>query len=268
MADHAQAGTLAGLTDGLREKSPKHRILADALLSQIEAGRWRPGEQIPSEDQIAAESGMSLGTVQRALRNLAEIGVVERYHGRGTFVRGGRAPNRHLRHFRFLAEDGNTLLPIFVSVRDISLIDEEGPWAAFLGNCDEGYVRIRREVSVANEFSLYSEVFLPGDRFGSLTTMERSELDGISIRDAIAERFNAPTLSAEQTMMCQILPPRATTALNLPLGTCGIVWIIGAMSYRDAPITWQRVFVPPSDRPLEITARQPWGLSAVPGNSD
>lgn len=268
MVNQAKRGMLAGLNDLSRGNSPKHQILADALLSDIETGRWRAGEKIPSEDQIASESGMSLGTVQRALRNLAEIGVVERHHGRGTFVRGGRAPNRHLRHFRFLAEDGKTLLPIFVKVRDVSLIEGGGPWSAFLGFCDEGYVRIRREVSVAHEFSLYSEVYLPVDRFGALTSVEKGELDGLSIRDAIAERFNAPTLSAEQTMVCQILPPRATKMLDLPLGTYGIVWIIGGMSYRDAPITWQRVFVPPNDRPLEITTRQRCGLSAVPSSGD
>ncbi len=250
-----------------RDKAPKHRALSDFLLSRIEAGDWLPGEQIPSEEQLAVESGMSLGTVQRALRNLAEIGVVERQHGRGTFVRGGRAPNRHLRHFRFLAEDGRTLLPIFVRLHDISLIDEEGPWAAFLGCCDDGYVRIRREVSVASEFSMYSEVCLPADRFGALMSIDRNEFEGLSIRDAIAERFNAPTLSAEQTMLCQMLPPRATKVLNLPLGTCGIVWIIGGLSYRDTPITWQRVFVPPSDRALQISAHQFRSLSSVSGET-
>ena len=108
-----------------RKKAPKHSLLADELLSRIEAGEWPPGEQIPSEEQIASESGMSLGTVQRALRNLAESGVVIRQHGRGTFVRGGRAPNRHLRHFRFLSEDGKSLLPIFVKVQDVSQTDED-----------------------------------------------------------------------------------------------------------------------------------------------
>src|SRR5690606_22626235 len=95
------------------ERQPKHRQIAEQLLSQIESGRWKPGDQIPSEEQFVQETGTSLGTVQRALRNLVEMGVLVRQHGRGTFVAGARAPRRHLRHFRFLAEDGVSLLPIY-----------------------------------------------------------------------------------------------------------------------------------------------------------
>ena len=31
-----------------------------------------------------------------------------------------------------------------------------------------------------------------------------------------------------------------------------MVWTICGMSYRDAPLSWQRVFVPPSDRVLDL----------------
>lgn len=68
----------------------------------------------------------------------------------------------------------------------------------------------------------------------------------------LAERFNAPTLNTRQTMACQPLPPRVTRMLSLPAGQYGIVWTVGGLSYRDTPITWQRIFVPPSDRVLEI----------------
>lgn len=236
---------------------PKHRAIADWILSEVESGRWLPGDQIPSEEQLVAETETSLGTVQRALRNLVDMGVLLRHHGRGTFVAGARAPTNHLRHFRFLAEDGQSLLPIYVNVVDIALVDETGPWSAFLGESEEGYVRLRRLVSVAREFSLFSEIYLSADRFAALTTMEHADLDGVSIRDALAERFNAPTLTVDQTLLCQPLPPRVTKLIDVPAGTFGIVWTIGGRSYRDAPITWQRVFVPPNDRPLDLVSRSP-----------
>jgi len=77
-------------------------------------------------------------------------------------------------------------------------------------------------------------------------------LNGVSFRDLVAERFNAPTLSSRQTMSCQPLPPRVTRLLGVPSGQYGMVWTICGMSYRDTPITWQRIFVPPSDRVIEI----------------
>ncbi len=231
---------------------PKHRAIADRLLQEIEAGRWGAGDRIPSEDQLVEETGASLGTVQRALRNLVELGVVVRRHGQGTFVLGGRAPFRHLRHFRFLAEDGARLLPVFVKVLDVSMVQETGPWSAFLGEPQEGFVRVKRKISVADEFDFYSEVYLSADRFGAVAELSFEELDGCSIRDCLAERFNAPTLNIRQTMLCQPLPPRATRIIGVPQGTYGFVWMICGASYRDVPITWQRAFIPPNDHPLEL----------------
>ena len=108
---------------------PKHKLIADRLLKEIESGTWTPGAQIPSEEQLANESGASLGTVRRALRTLAEMGVVERHHGRGTFVSGERAQERHLRHFRFVGEGSTKLLPVFFRILDVEETDESGPLA-------------------------------------------------------------------------------------------------------------------------------------------
>lgn len=232
---------------------PKHKQIADSLLADIERGRWTPGTQIPSEEKLAEETGASLGTVQRALRNLADIGVVERYHGRGTFVSGARAPEQHLRHFRFVAEGSEALLPVYFRILDVEETDESGPWKAALKASSNSFVRIRRIVSVNNEFDIFSEIYLPNDRFGKLLKIPGG-LDGVSIRDMLAERFNAPTLSTRQTILCEALPPRVTRLIDVPHGTYGMILTICGMTYRETPITWQRIFIPPSDRGLEMAS--------------
>nr|WP_255599449.1 UTRA domain-containing protein [Afifella sp. IM 167] len=139
---------------------------------------------------------------------------------------------------------------------EIDTTEENGPWQAFL--CGTSFVRIRRIASVNREFEAFSEVYLPADRFGEVARMKGSMLDGVSIRDMLAERFNAPTLNIRQTMLCQALPPRVTRLIGVPAGQYGIVWSICGMSYRDAPVTWQRIFLPPSDRVLEIAPPRHW----------
>lgn len=233
-------------------RKAKHRLIAEQLLSDIETGRWRPGEQLPSEEQLAGETATSLGTVQRALRNLVEMGVVERHHGRGTFVSGARAPERHLRHFRFMAEGGTQILPVYFNIVGIEITRDTGPWKDFLQDPTDTFVRIHRLVSVNKEFEVFSEVYLQEHRFAELAAMKKPALDGVSIRDMLAERFNAPTLNIRQTIVCETLPPRVTRLINQPTGQCGMVWTICGLSYRDTPISWQRVFVPPSDRVLEL----------------
>lgn len=232
----------------------KYRQISDQLLSEIEDGRWRPGDRLPSEEQLAAWSETSLGTVQRALRELAEMGVVERQHGRGTFVAGARAPERHLRHFRFVAEGSGALLPVYFNVIDIRCTDESGPWKLFLAPEDGKFIRIQRLISINQEFEIFSEIYLPEERFGAVADLKPKALSGVSVRDLLAERFNAPTLKTYQTMRCQELPPRVTRLIRIPVGQHGIMWMISGMSYRDVPITWQRVFVPPSDRNIEMSS--------------
>jgi GntR family transcriptional regulator len=243
----------------------KHQLIADWLLSEIEAGRWSAGDRLPSEAQLAAESGASVGTVQRALRTLSESGVVDRRQGSGTFVFGSRAPERHLKHFRFCAEGSETLLPVFFRVLELEETDEQGPWTTFLAPEGGRCVRLRRLVSVNREFDIYSEVYLPASRFGALARMRPSALDGVSIRDLLADKFNAPTLTTRQTVLCTPLPPRIGRHIGAPPGQYGLVITIQGMSFRCAPITWQRVFAPPSDRALEMN---PWGCTLTQGDFD
>lgn len=231
--------------------APKHKQITERLLADIESGRWTPGTQIPSEERLAEETGASLGTIRRALRSLSEMGVLERHQGRGTFVSGARAPECHLRHFRFVAEGSQTLLPVYFKVLDVEETQDCGPWQQALQTSESDFVRIRRIVSVNGEFDIFSEVYLPADRFRSVVRMPGG-LNGVSIRDMLAERFNAPTLQTYQTALCQTLPPRVTRLIGVPPGQYGIVWTICGMSYRALPITWQRIFIPPSDRALQI----------------
>ncbi|MFV0514676.1 MAG: GntR family transcriptional regulator [Jhaorihella sp.] len=242
----------SGITRKTRAIVPKHRRISDRILRDIESGKWTAGAQLPAEDKLADDCDVSVGTIQRALRNLVDSGVLVRKHGKGTFVSGARAPRQHLRHFRFLADDGRTLLPIYFNILTIEACNLDGPWAGFLQDPSDEYVRITRLASVAGEFEAYSEVLLPAGRFSALLDLGRDRLDGVSIRDKLAEEFNAPTLSARQTLLCQPLPPRVTRIIDVPTGQYGTVWTIEGMSYRETPITWQRVFVPPSDRALEL----------------
>ncbi len=60
-------------------------IRAEAL-RRIRAGLWPPGARIPDEAELAAEFGCARATVNRALRDLAEAGLLERKRKGGTRV--------------------------------------------------------------------------------------------------------------------------------------------------------------------------------------
>ena len=56
------------------------------LKSELERGRWAPGELMPSEAELVAQFGVSRMTVGRALRELQGEGLLERVQGVGTFA--------------------------------------------------------------------------------------------------------------------------------------------------------------------------------------
>ncbi len=57
-----------------------------ALRKRIARGGWQPGARLPSERELVQEFGCARMTVQRALRELEEEGLIARRQGSGSFV--------------------------------------------------------------------------------------------------------------------------------------------------------------------------------------
>ena len=67
-------------------KLPLYLQARQHLLSLIEDGTYQPGEQLPSEVDLAAQLGISRPTLREALLRLEQEGMILRRHGIGTFV--------------------------------------------------------------------------------------------------------------------------------------------------------------------------------------
>jgi GntR family transcriptional regulator len=65
---------------------------SELLTREIAAGHWRGGERLPTEAELAATLGMAIGTIRKALAELAARGLLERRQGSGTYV---RAASKH-----------------------------------------------------------------------------------------------------------------------------------------------------------------------------
>ena len=62
------------------------QAVQDEVRRRIHAREWAPGAQIPNEADLAAEFGCARATVNRALRSLAEAGLLDRKRKAGTRV--------------------------------------------------------------------------------------------------------------------------------------------------------------------------------------
>ncbi|MEK9723846.1 MAG: GntR family transcriptional regulator [Rhodospirillaceae bacterium] len=234
---------------------PKYQRLSDGILRAIEAGELRSGDRLPGESELAQALPFSLGTVQKALSLLAERGAVVRRHGTGTFVAETPAQLPELWHFRFPADDGETLLPVFTRTVGAARSSAPGPWTDFLGGA--AHIRIDREVDVNHEFLALSRIFLPAGRFASLLRDPALKAENVNIRALLRERFDAPTLRVVEQVGAETLPGDVAAGLGLAADASGLVVHIRGFGFRDAALSYQVVYVPPNTRRLEVQPKMP-----------
>src|SRR5581483_634125 len=65
---------------------PLYYQVEQTLRAEIEAGQISSGKPLPNEAQLMSQFGVSRITIQKALNNLAQAGLLERRRGKGTFV--------------------------------------------------------------------------------------------------------------------------------------------------------------------------------------
>ncbi len=68
------------------EPGPLYAGVKQMILTRIQSGEWAPNARVPSENELVAELGVSRMTANRALRELASVGVLIRIQGVGSFV--------------------------------------------------------------------------------------------------------------------------------------------------------------------------------------
>ena len=70
---------------GLQQGTSLHHQISTLIKDGIATGRYRPGDQLPTEEQLCQAHQVSRVTVRRALQSLEQQGFIQRQAGRGTF---------------------------------------------------------------------------------------------------------------------------------------------------------------------------------------
>jgi DNA-binding GntR family transcriptional regulator len=225
----------------------KSERVQQSISRRIESGSLRQGDRLPSEEQLATQFGVSVGTVQKALDRLASSRLVSREHGRGTFVSG--VPASEVSYLRFCDERGQEL-PNFIQLRSARRLKRTGPWSQFLGEAPP-YVRIERRISVGGRFELASEFWLREAEFDRLDGDDRRALER-NLRVQLGQKLALPTLRVDQSIRFEPLPEAIAGDLGLAEGAPGFVMEMRGYTLRERPLFYHRVFSAPFSENLMI----------------
>lgn len=230
---------------------PKYVQLRVALAETITSGCWQPGTKLPTESELARHTPFSLGTVQRALRVLADEGLIVRQQGSGTYVAPARKPMDEPWHCRFIADDGRSFMPVYPRAVARKRIREQGAWSAHLGGTE--HIRIDRVIDIGGEFSVYSRFYLDAERFAGILDKPLAQLDGQNLKALIGREFGLPVTRISQTLASTRFSDAICRALKVKRGLEGNVLEIAASAGRDRAVYMQELFIPPNPRRLVVS---------------
>ncbi len=228
----------------------KHTQLRLAILNSIHAGHWTAGDRLPPETDLSAAMGLSMGTVQRALRDLTEAGVVRRQQGSGSFV--ATAPNRidDVAHCRFFDDDDRTVLPVFSQVVGRRARARKGTWSQHF-TAGTIIVELDRVLTVNDEFDVFNRFYFDGNRFTGLASRSAAELAGTNFKALLALESKVPPGGVSQTMKLIEAPLEIAQHMGLPEGTwIAQMDIVRHIAGSREALYYQQIFIPPTTRRL------------------
>lgn len=233
---------------------PRYLQLQNAIIGLIRSGELRAAAQLPPDQQLTGALEISLGTVQKAFAGLAAEGWISREHGRGTFIAEPKQPVTELWHYRFRDPRDGVLLPVYSRLLKRRRIKSDDRLDRALGKQVEGFIEIERLVDIGGKFTCYSQFYLPAGRFAGMLKVSNAAIESVNLKTLLAEQFGAPTISVEQSLRAGMLDADIAALIGLRRRGCGMVLEATAFTYGRAPLSFQRIHIPASDYPLDVSA--------------
>ena len=226
------------------DRLPRYQRLRDQIAAGIAAQRWKPGEAIPSEAELAASHGVAVGTVRHAIDVLVAEGLVERAHGRGTFVRRPSFDRSLLRCLRIPGLEPGAAPALVSRILERAALKAPAEVADRLGlPVGEDCIRLVRQKLVDRHILRGEEIWLPRARFAAMLTVDLAAI-GNDLYPAFERLCGQMVATAEETLTAEAVGPEHATLVGVPAGQPVVVIDRLTRGYDRQPLEWRRVRAP------------------------
>ncbi len=220
---------------------PLYYQIREQLRAAIRSGTLKPGDLLPGEAQICAETGVSRMTARQALAQLASEGLVVRQPGRGTFVAAHKTllpgiSDIGLSYTQFMRQAGMNPATRVLK-QEVRTADEEtarqlriplGERVVYLAR-----LRLANGQPIALEHSHLPARLVPG--------LERINLTNLSLHQVLEQRFGLPVEHATDVLEISTADADVAELLGIPPGTA--VALVNSLDYLadETPLVFNRI---------------------------
>lgn len=214
---------------------PLYEEVRAHLTEGIAEGRWKAGESIPSEGELAAHFGVAIGTIRKAVDNLVAQGALVRRQGKGTYVTAHDGRRLMFHFFHIVGADGSRAYP---EVRTVSF--ERGragaaEAAALAVPRDERVIRIRNVLSLDGHPVVVDDLTLPAALFPGLTERIFAARDN-TIYHLFQSRYGINVLRTDERLRAVLAAGAPASLLGVAAGSPLLEIRRVALTFRDRPV--------------------------------
>lgn len=213
----------------------QYRRVKQQITEALRQGKWKHGQRIASEPQLAARYGVSVGTVRKAVGELEAENILVREQGRGTFVVSHTRDYMLNVFFRIVDHDGRKELPTMQLLsmkrgRADRLTAERlrlAPRAAV--------VDIEALLSLQQRPTILDRIRLPARMFEELGEHLFKTRDG-TLYGLFQERFGITVVRADEFITAVAAGEREARLLGVARGAPLLRILRTAYTYKDVPV--------------------------------
>lgn len=198
------------------KRTPRYRVIAEAIRAAIRDGRYPVGTRLPTEEEFCAIFDASRQTLREALREVTDEGLILRRPRAGSVVIARQTPTAFTQSF--VSIDNLLNYPAGTVRRTIGTdyLDADQALAATL-RCAPGTALFRiSALRIAQNSDLplcWTDIYLP-PKFAGVVKHRRHEL--VTVADQIAELYGEAAVRAEVEIAAGEVPARFARRLAVP----------------------------------------------------
>lgn len=221
-----------------KNEKPLYLQLVEVVKQRVVSNSWQQGMKIPSENELAKEFNLSVGTVKKALGVLGQEGILFRRQGRGTFIASPDFSRSFIRFFRYSQTDGKPSEIPGCRILDVEVLKAGKKIAEVLHLKEDDKVFKMKRVRTLQDIPFAAEdLYLPYERFKGI---EKLSLENKLLYPIYNDEFSTPIVWVDEYLQPGIPDDETAKILEIEKSTPIICIERIAHSYGDIPVEFRQ----------------------------